>query len=186
MNDGDSGGAFSIDLLVAMGLLFAVMVPAVLASYNSMSWQFSENSGAGLQPLAEHIGDMLVESPGSPPDWYTTPDIARGTTIIGLSDGSPCILSSEKVASLCFFNATELGRRLALDDAENAYGFRIEVVSDDGAISVAAGNMPGQGTLNVARSVRLSVIRQPDGETHSGKVIVLLWREHTGTRAADF
>ena len=181
----DSGGVFSLDLLVAFGLLIAILVPAVILTMGTMSWQYTYHYSRELQPLAEHIGDTLIKSPGTPPGWYMTPDRARGLVILGLSAGSPCIISSEKVYSLSFFNAPELSRHLALDDSENTYGVRIEVSADDGSISVASGYIVDEGTMDVAKAIRLVTIRQPDGVERNGKLIVLLWRERTGTRAAD-
>ena len=182
----NAGGAFSLDLLVALGLLFAWIGAAVLLSFSTMAAQYTDQYSVGLQPLAESIGDTLVKSPGSPPGWHTSPDLARGSAIIGLSAGPPCILSSEKVYSLSFFNATELGRHLALDDSENTYGIRIEVSTYDGSVSVASGYVVDDGTLDVVKSTRLVVVRQQDGVERKGKLVVLLWREHVGTRAADF
>ncbi|CAJ36045.1 hypothetical protein [Methanocella arvoryzae] len=182
----DSGGAFSLDLVIALGILIAWIGAAVLFTMSTLAVEYTDQYSVGLKPLAERIGDTLVESPGAPNGWHLSPDLARGATIIGLSDGSPCILSSEKVYSLSFFNATELGRHLALDDSENTYGIRIEVSTDDGSISVASGYVVDDGTLDVVKSTRLVLIRQPDGVERSGKLIVLLWREHAGTRAADF
>jgi len=181
----DSGGVFSLDLLVALGLLIAILMPAVLLSMGTLSWQYTYHYSRDLQPLADRIGDTMIKSPGSPAGWHTTPDIARGTVIIGLSDGPPCIISSEKVYSLSFFNAPELRRHLALDDSENTYGVRIEVSADDGSISLASGYIVDDGTMDVAKAIRLVTIRQPDGVERNGKLIVLLWRERTGTRAAD-
>lgn len=182
----EAGGAFSLDLLVGFGLLLAVLVPAVLLALGSMSWQYTDQYSRELQPLAERIGNTLIKSEGAPAGWHASPDAARSATIIGLSCGSPCILSSDKVYSLSFFNATELGRHLTLDDSENTYGIRIEVSSDDGSVSVASGYIVDSGTMDVVRSVRLVTIRQPDGVQKNGKLIVLLWRERAGTRAADF
>lgn len=181
----DSGGVFSLDLLVAFGLLVAILVPAVILSMGTMSWQYTYYYSQDLQPLADRIGDTMIKSPGSPPGWHTTPDSARGTVILGLSDGPPCIISSEKVYSLSFFNAPELSRHLALDDSENTYGIRIEVSADDGSIFVASGYIVDEGTMDVAKTIRLVTIRQPDGVERNGKLIILLWRERTGTRAAD-
>lgn len=181
----DSAGAFSLDLLIALGLLFSILVATVMLSLGTMATQYTDQYSRGLQPLAEQIGDTLVKGPGSPPNWHTSPDLARGAAVIGLSAGSPCILSSEKVYSLGFFNATETGRHLALDDSENTYGIRIEVCSDDGSISAASGYIVDDGTMDVVKSTRLVVIRQPDGVERNGKLILLLWRERAGTRAAD-
>lgn len=181
----NSGGAFSLDLLVGFGLLLAVMIPALAITTGAMSWKYTEQYAESMEPLAQRIGGQLATSPGSPPGWHTNPDLARGAAILGLSAGPPCVLSSEKVYSLSFFNATELGRHLALDDSENTYGIRLEVSSDDGSISVASGYVVDDGTLDVAKAVRLVLIRQPDGVERSGKLIVLLWRERAGTRATD-
>ena len=149
-----------------------------------MSRHYTETYPVDLQPLAERIGDMLIKSPGYPPE-YTSPVLARNASFIGLSDSRPGIISSEKVYSLSFFNATEIGRLLKLDDSENAYGIRIEISADDGSVCVASGYMVDDGTMDVIKSTRLSIIRQPDSVEKAGKVIVFLWRECAGTKAAD-
>jgi hypothetical protein len=179
-----SGGPFALDFLAGYGIFMVLLALVFHISTSSLSGQITRSYAADLRPLAEQAGNLLTCSPGSPPDWHISPAIARGASILGLSDGRPCILSVEKVYSLGFFNESELCRRLGLDDAENSYGIRIEVSADDGSISVASGYIIDDGTLDVCKSVRLVAIRDANGDEKNGKLIVYIWREHVGSLAS--
>lgn len=184
MIDDETGGAFSLDLIAALSLFSIVLLTAVCLSVGSVSAIYTESYASEQKLVAGQIGDVLIYSQGSPPDWHIGPNRALDAEFIGLSDGRPCMVSSEKAYSLSYFNALELRKRFNLDEEENPGGVRIEITSDDGTISTASGYCPDGKTADVFRSVRLVMIRQPDGVERPGKVTVLLWREHAGSKSA--
>lgn len=185
MNADDSGGPFALDFLAGYGIFLVLLAMVFYYSTNSVSVQLTRSYAEELRPLAEQVGDVLVESPGSPPDWDLSPAMARGVSILGLCDGRPRILSSDKVYALGFFNDSELCKHLMLDDSENYYGIRIEISTDDGSITVASGYIVDDGTMDVCKSLRLVTIRDPEGEEKNGKLIVRIWRKYEGSAAAD-
>jgi len=174
-----------MDFLAGCGVVVTLLAVAFYVAAGSIAYSFTASYATELCPLAEEVSDMLVQSPGSPPDWHMSLSRATGASFIGLSDGRPCILSEEKVYSLGLFNDSGLAEHLRMNDPEQYYGVRVEVSANDGTVTVASGHMVDDGTLDVCKCVRLVDIVDPDGVEKSGKLIVYLWRKYVGTEGTD-
>ncbi len=181
----DTGGAFTIDFLAGYGIFIVLLAVALYFAIGLVSGTFAGSYATELRPVAEALSDVLVASPGSPPEWHADPRLARDAAFIGLSDGRPCILTEEKIYAMGFFNDSELCRHLGLDDGEQYYGIRIEVSANDGSITMASGYIVDDGTLDVCRCVRLVGIRDYDGNEKGGKMVLYIWRKYAGTAGTD-
>ena len=179
MRNGD-GGVFTIDLIAGYGIFVVMLAAAFCVATSVISRSLTEDYAGELRPLAKEASDMLILNLDSPPGWYTTPSLTGEVKSIGLSDGRPGILSADKINALGLFNGSELIRHLGMDDPDRDYGIRIEVRTDDGSLSVAAG-YKAEGAADVYKCTRIVAIRCADGGERSGKLVVYLWRRYEGT-----
>jgi hypothetical protein len=180
----DDSGSFTIDMIAAYTFMIILIVSVFFTASNSISTALTRQYADELQPFAENIGDMLLKGRGSPENWHSDPISSGNVTLIGLSAGSPNILSERKVAALGHFNSSALARVIGLNDYDNRYGLRIEVLSNDGTIIMASGHVLKNGTKNAFISRRVAVIEQDDGTYKNAILTVYLWREYVGARAS--
>ena len=138
-----------------------------------------------LSGLTENVGDMLLKSAGEPSTWYIDPGTARAASRIGLSGGSPNVITEERIQALSFFNPPSLKSVLGLSDSSDEYGLRVEIKSADGAFYKSAGYPLPPDTKDVCKSVRAAAIEEPDGTYRGATVIVYMWRKDVGTASAD-
>ena len=173
--------AFSIDFAAAYTVMAILFVCTFFTASNAISAGYTTGYADELNPIAEHLGDALLESPGIPGDWYMDPYNANNATAIGLSLDRPNVLSTYKIDGLCLYNASALKKALGLDDKGELYGLRIEIRSLDGSICRAVGYPLPPDTKDVCRSVRIATIKEQDGTFRNAAVTVYLWRKYVGT-----
>lgn len=179
----DIQGSFTLDAIVAYTAFIIVLVCVFSASIDMVSGKLNDSRSTGLDLLASQIGDQLLRSPGHPEDWHMSRESAGRASMIGLSAGSPNVLSSDKVLALSYLRPDELIGCLNLNDPCNRYGIRIEVRPCDGSALIASGMQVSESLKDVTASTRAACIRHPDGTFKNAVVKIYLWRERTGTEA---
>lgn len=179
----DDKGAFSIDFVAAYSVLAILILCAFFVATNIVSVRYTTSYASDLDRLCENVGDTLLGTTGEPTTWYIDPGTARGATHIGLSGGSPNIITEERIQALSFFNPPTLKSMLGLSDYNDAYGLRLEIESS--ASYRSAGYPLPPDTKDVCKSVRAASIEEPDGTYRSATVTVYMWRKDVGTASAD-
>ena len=181
----DDRGAFSIDFVAAYTVLAILALCAIFTATNMVSVRFTNSYAGDITPLAENIGDTLLRSTGEPVNWYLDPGTARSATSIGLSGGNPNIILAEKLQGLSFYNPQALSSLLGVTNNSSDYGVRLEIVSNDGTVSAAAGYQLSPDTVQVGKTVRIAAIEYPDGTYKDATMTVYLWRNSVGTALSD-
>ncbi len=172
--------AFSIDFAAAYTVMAILFVCTFFTASNAIAARYTASYADELTPLAEHLGDQLLDSPGIPEDWYMGPSNAQNATVIGLSLDRPNVLSTYKIDGLCLYNASGLKKALGLADDGELYGLRIEIRSLDGTISSTVGYPLPPDTRDVCRSERRAAIKEQDGTLRNAAVTIYLWRKYVG------
>jgi hypothetical protein len=181
----DDKGAFSIDFVAAYSVLAILILCAFFTATNIVSVRYTASYVGDIDQLTENVGDTLLKSAGEPSDWYIDPGTAQGVTRMGLSGGSPNIITEERIQGLSFFNPPTLKSALGLSDSSGMYGLRLEIASEDGMVHKSAGYPLPPDTKDVCKSVRAAAIEELDGTYRSASVTVYMWRKDVGTASAD-
>lgn len=174
----DERGAFSIDFVAAYSVLIALILCAFFAASNVVSVRYTASYANDLAPLVENVGNGLLHGQGEPREWYVDPAVARTAKGIGLSGGAPNVLTEDRIGALSFYDPPALRGILGLSEE---YGLRLEIRSNDGAISRSSGYLLPPDTKDVCKSIRAASIESPDGTYRSATMIVYLWRKNVGT-----
>ncbi len=181
----DENGVFSIDFVAAYSVLAVLILCAFFTATNIVSVRYTASYAGDIDRISDNVGDMLLKSAGEPSTWYIDPGTARGATRIGLSGGSPNVITEERIQALSFFNPPTLKSVLGLSDSADEYGLRVEIKSGDGAFYKSAGYPLPPDTKDVCKSVRAAAIEEPDGTYRCATVTVYMWRKDVGTASAD-
>ena len=134
------GQAQSLDALVAL-ISFALLMVFVLSIWADISKQAEQSvSISRLESTAIAVSDQLVQSPGVPYNWETSP---LSVVSVGLAS-SPGVLSQAKLANLSALNYSSARTALGVD--RNFY----VVVSDTNWSSLySLGNVSAQSNLSI-------------------------------------
>ncbi len=181
----DDNGAFSIDFVAAYSILAVLILCAFFTATNIVSVRYTASYAGDIDLMADNIGDMLLKNTGEPSTWYIDPGTARGAICIGLSGGSPNVITEERIEALNFFSPPSLKSVLGLSDSVDEYGLRVEIKSGDGTFYKSAGYQLPPDTKDVCKSVRAAAIEEPDGTYRGATVTVYMWRKDVGTASAD-
>lgn len=181
----DDSGVFSIDFVAAYSVLAVLILCAFFTATNIVSVRYTASYADDLSLISENMGDMLLKNTGEPSTWYIDPGTARSATSIGLSGGSPNVITEERIQALSFFSPPSLKPLLGLSDSTDQYGLRVEIGSGDGTFYKSAGYPLPPDTKDVYKSVRAAAIENPDGTYRGATVIVYMWRKDVGTASAD-
>lgn len=181
----DDHGAFSIDFAAAYSVLAILILCAFFTATNIVSVRYTDSYAGDIDRISENVGDMLLKSTGEPSAWYMDPGTARNTTRIGLSGGSPNVITEERIQALGFFNPPLLKTDLGLSDSTDEYGLRVEIETGDGVFHKSVGYPLPPDTRDVSKSVRAAAIEEPDGTYRCATVTVYMWRKDVGTASAD-
>ena len=156
----DENGAFSVDFVAAYSVLAILILCAFFTATNIVSVRYTASYADDLALVSENVGDMLLKGTGEPSTWYIDPGTARDATRIGLSGGSPNVITEERVQALSFFNPPTLKSVLGLSDSDDEYGLRLEIES--GVFFKSAGYPLPPDTKDVFKSIRAAAVEEPD------------------------
>lgn len=156
MANGMKGQLFSSEILVSFSIfLGAVLV--YLFAWNSLQVNYMhEMADAKMQSVLLGLSDVMVLSPGDPPDWET--GAGMGANSFGLA-ASENELSSEKLYMMqSYFASNYSGMRDSMGAA--GYGVFMNVSNQDGNVLYSFGSLADTDneTVSAAEANRLAVL----------------------------